>query len=138
MKTQPLGKLAWVFAEVYLHALEPELKELDLEQNEFFILNSLMGRTEAACQADLSKCLGKDPALIVRILDKMEKRGLISRVKDPNDRRVYHIEMTEKSISMKKDMNRAVQRANKRAGQNLSDDELSKLYSLLEKVILIE
>jgi MarR family transcriptional regulator, organic hydroperoxide resistance regulator len=47
-------------------------------------------------QLDLSKRVGMASTTAVPALDSMEKRGLLKRRRDPNDRRKYYVVLTDK------------------------------------------
>ena len=45
-------------------------------------------------QLELSRRLNLDPTIIVGLLDELEERGLVTRVRDPADRRRHLLELT--------------------------------------------
>ncbi len=72
---------------------------IDLHPEQWFILNKLYKR-EGQTQVELTDSIFQDRANITRILNAMEKRGLVTRENDAQDKRVHRIYLTEKAISL--------------------------------------
>jgi len=51
-------------------------------------------RNEAITQVQLASCVDTDPMTMSGILDRLEKRGLIERMPDPNDSRAKRARLT--------------------------------------------
>ncbi len=58
----------------------------------------------SATLSDLSKGFVLDPSTLVPVVDTLERKGLISRQRDPNDRRRIPLSLTEKGAAMIKDV----------------------------------
>ncbi|WP_299121384.1 MarR family transcriptional regulator [uncultured Tenacibaculum sp.] len=69
-------------------------KKIDLTTEQWAILNRL-NENSALTQKEVAKITFKDNANITRIVDKLEKKGLIERLADPNDRRAWKISITK-------------------------------------------
>lgn len=130
-----LGKIAHQFSDLYASKIEEYCKCLNLELSEFFLLNSLVFAEKPVTQKDLSLCVGKDPALIVRILDKLEAKKYIIRCNHPEDRRAYIIQATEKSMEYKKEFEKIFSKTNEKVKKNLTDAEFKQLNKLLQKAV---
>ncbi len=48
----------------------------------------------------ISQRIGLDPSALVRIIDALEKKGLVARGSDPNDRRRNPIQITQAGINL--------------------------------------
>jgi DNA-binding MarR family transcriptional regulator len=55
---------------------------------------------QANTVADLARICAIDPGGMTRLLDRMEKKGLISRARCPDDRRVVRLELTPKGHAL--------------------------------------
>ncbi len=55
----------------------------------------LLSRKDGLTQSNISEYLGKDKAMITRLLNSLEAEGLIRRDPDESDRRVVHTHLTE-------------------------------------------
>ena len=81
-------------AGTQFHALIDEaLAELDLTGRQFLVL-AFAGGADPLSQLDLSRRLGIDPTIVVGLIDGLEARRLVKRVRDPADRRRYLLELT--------------------------------------------
>ena len=85
------------------------------------------GVTELAKAADLN------PGAMTRLLDRLEARGLLARVTDPNDRRALHIDLTDAGIAMWRDVDQCGQRVRERAMRGMDDATRAQLTRLLEQ-----
>src|ERR1700735_2418471 len=56
------------------------------------------GRGLAA--ADLAREYGIDASAVTRLIDRLEKRGLINRVRSEEDRRVVNLEVTDRGMAI--------------------------------------
>lgn len=70
---------------------------LDLPVEQFLLLSILYSK-EDVIQQDLAQMLKKDKSGILRILDSLQRKEMIRRVADPEDRRRKHLVLTEKGM----------------------------------------
>jgi DNA-binding MarR family transcriptional regulator len=75
-------------------AFDAELAPLDITAAQYVILMSL-AHGECSSASDLCKGISYDPGAMTRMLDRLERRGLVRRVPNPDDRRTFHLELTE-------------------------------------------
>jgi len=74
-------------------ALDAELAPLDITAAQFVVLKSIaLGEADSA--SGLCKDISYDPGAMTRMLDRLERRGLVRRVAHPNDRRASNLELT--------------------------------------------
>ena len=74
-------------------AVDAELAPSDITAAQFVILMSI-ALGEADCASGLCKDISYDPGAMTRMLDRLERRGLVRRVAHPNDRRAFNLELT--------------------------------------------
>lgn len=74
------------------------------------------------------------PALS-RLVERLQKRGLIDKTVDPEDRRAQLLTITQKGVETQKRVGRAHAKSVHRAMQNLSSGEKEQLKNLTEKLI---
>jgi DNA-binding MarR family transcriptional regulator len=73
--------------------IDEALSELDLTGRQFLVL-TFAGSPDPLSQLDLSRRLGLDPTIVVGLIDGLEARTVVRRVRDPADRRRYLLELT--------------------------------------------
>jgi DNA-binding MarR family transcriptional regulator len=110
----------------------------DMTRSEYELLGMLVMRLEGNQKAlsigEISNFLQITPAGVTHLINPLEEKGLIERLKDPNDRRIVLIGITEKGISAAEELMEEVQE--KLAGliDYLGEDDSRKLIELMNKV----
>ena len=78
----------WVFQD-FIRTLE----SIDIRPAQYSVL-VVIGANPGLSQSDLADTLGVERARLVRLLDLLEKRGLMRRLPSPRDRRSHALELT--------------------------------------------
>lgn len=86
-------------------------------------------------QKELAEKSNKDQPTTTRILDKLEKRGLLYRTADPNDRRAFLIYLTNEGKDAKEPLTGLARKALAIALHGLSNEEQELLRGLLKRII---
>lgn len=73
---------------------------------------------------------------ITRMVDRLEREGLVGRERRGGDRRCVHIRITRKGLALLAELDRPVDAADRAAFAGLGPRELARLTALLEKVRL--
>ncbi len=92
-------------------------------------------RCKLSRQCDIGKKLNVDGSAVTRMLDRMEKKGLITRTQSEHDRREIRVELTESGLDVTLRAVRLAYMAIEELCQPLSDDETEILRNILKKVI---
>ncbi|AXU21372.1 MarR family transcriptional regulator (plasmid) [Novosphingobium sp. THN1] len=85
-------------------------------------------------QGALAGWLEVEPITAGRMIDRLEKLGLVERRDDPADRRCWCLYLTAKGEELIRSMTPLAQQAIGEAVSGLTDDEHTQLLSLLERV----
>ena len=115
--------------------LDCALEPLGLRSREFWLL-VIAGRGNVA-QHEMAELCGLDPSSLVAVLDGMERRGLLYRQRNPNDRRVQWVQRTEEGDRL---FARALPRAQQAEAQQLamlSAADQRQLVAAMRKLISI-
>lgn len=88
--------------------------------------------------ADLARELYVDSASMTRMVDRLEKRGLISRTRKSGDRRVINLSLTPDGRELGHRLPAIYAAVMNRSFATLSADELTTLRSLLRKSLACE
>ncbi|HVR82272.1 MAG TPA: MarR family transcriptional regulator [Luteimonas sp.] len=83
---------------------------------------------------DLARAAQLHPGAMTRLLDKLEARGIVTRVVDPDDRRALHIHLTDAGIAIWHDINHCGQNVRERAMAGMSEADREQLTRLLTQV----
>ena len=129
-----LGLLFRQVRDALRDAMERELAANghDLTLSQYITLKKLHFGTASA--SELAQAAELNPGAMTRLLDKLEARGLLVRVADPNDRRALHIHLTEAGVAMWRDIDQCGQRVRERALQGMDEATRTQLTRLLEQV----
>ena len=114
---------------------EQLLKAAGLTGAQYNVLRILRGAEPSglACRAIGERMISHDPDM-TRLLDRMEKRGLITRERQCDDRRVVKTRITAQGLSLLKTFDQPVYNLHKRQFRHMSATRLKTLYDLLEEV----
>ncbi|HJG85512.1 MarR family transcriptional regulator [Pseudoflavonifractor capillosus] len=80
---------------------------------------------------EIAQTLHLDSSTVSGMLDKMQKRGLVNRVLDPDDRRSIRVEATEAGMAIKEDVLRTVSELNQSVLAPFTDRQRQELLRLL-------
>jgi DNA-binding MarR family transcriptional regulator len=114
---------------------EQLLKPHGLTGTQYNVLRILRGAEPEglACSSIGERMISHDPDM-TRLLDRMEKRGLISRQRQTDDRRVIKTRITPAGLALLKSLDQPVRDLHKRQFHHLPATRLKILAQLLEEV----
>jgi DNA-binding MarR family transcriptional regulator len=90
---------------------------------------------EADCASELCKGISYDPGAMTRMLDRLERRGLVRRVAHPNDRRAFNLELTAEGKAVYPKLRASVMKVLNRFLGGFSQKEAQQLESLLRRML---
>jgi len=109
------------------------LKNVDLSPNQYNVLRILRGAPEGLpCGEIGSRMITRDPD-ITRLLDRLEKRELISRSRDKKDRRMVLTRITAAGLRLLAELDEPVQQAHRKQLGHLGRERLKALSELLRE-----
>ena len=107
------------------------LKDAELSSNQYNVLRILRGAPEGLpCGEIGSRMITRDPD-ITRLLDRLEKRGLISRTRETKDRRMVLTRISPEGLKLLAQLDDPVQQAHREQLGHLGKDRLRALTELL-------
>lgn len=114
---------------------EELIRTANLTSTQYNVLRILRGAGPEglACQAIGQRMIAHDPD-ITRLLDRMEKRGLINRERQKDDRRVVKTRITAKGLESIKPLDQPVRDLHKRQFRHMAATRLKTLYNLVEEI----
>ena len=99
----------------------------------WLVLISLKSR-QLRNQRELAEAVGIREATLTHHLNAMDEQGLITRRRDPANRRVHQVELTETGEAAFQRMRGAATAFDQRLRSGLSGDEVSQLEALLGRL----
>jgi DNA-binding MarR family transcriptional regulator len=120
---------------VLSQAMEDFLKKHDLTGTQYNVLRILRGAGDAgwSCKEIGERLVQREPD-ITRLLGRLEKRGLISRKRDPADRRSVLTTITRRGLSLLDALQPELSRMSRNQFRTIKDDEMEKLLRTLDKI----
>ncbi len=114
---------------------EQLLRAAGLTGAQYNVLRILRGAEPEGlpCRGIGDRMISHDPDM-TRLLDRLEKRGLITRERQTDDRRVVKTRITPQALSHLKTMDQPVRELHKRQFRHMSHTRLKVLSDLLEEV----
>ncbi|MGZ4732922.1 MAG: MarR family winged helix-turn-helix transcriptional regulator [Terriglobales bacterium] len=107
------------------------LKMEDLSSTQYNVLRILRGAPEGlACGEIGNRMITRDPD-ITRLLDRLEKRGLISRSREERDRRTVRTRITSEGLKLLSRLDEPMQAAHRKQLSHLGRQRLQALSELL-------
>jgi DNA-binding MarR family transcriptional regulator len=107
---------------------------LDFTPHQHTILMAIKYSHTPLNKTQIADRVDRHPNSITPILDRMEKSGLVKRVRDNRDRRSFYLKMTTKGEKYFQKSERVVSKMIQELLDCLSDKELQTLQDLLEKI----
>ena len=109
------------------------LASFGVTPGQYGVLSCLWARGSATPK-ELAQELRMENSTVSGVLDRMQKRGLIDRILDPNDRRSLRVEATPKGMEIKEGVLRAVEELNVQVLEGFSEEEKAFLLDSLRRI----
>lgn len=129
----PIGLTLARTAKAVSRAFDQALAEAGGSLPAWLILLSLKTRVHAS-QRDLAAAVGVQGATLTHHLNAMEAGGLISRSRDPGNRRVHVVRLTDSGEAMFHRLAEAATAHDARLRAGLSGQEIVQLEALLRRL----
>ncbi|MGA7412783.1 MAG: MarR family transcriptional regulator [Bryobacteraceae bacterium] len=110
-------------------------RQFDLSRAQYNVLRILRGAGDdgLTCSAAAERMVSHDPD-VTRLMDRMETRGLITRERTTNDRRIVLIRLTKAGRDLVDSLDEGVSAFHAKLVGRLGSSKLRKLIDLLEEV----
>jgi DNA-binding MarR family transcriptional regulator len=107
------------------------LKAEELSTTQYNVLRILRGSPQGlTCGEIASRMITRDPD-VTRLLDRMKKRGLISRSRESRDRRLVLARITSEGLKLVNRLDEPVQKIHRKQLGHMGKDRLQALAELL-------
>jgi MarR family transcriptional regulator for hemolysin len=133
-KPKSLGFFIVDAARLLRRRFDQETRHLDMTSAQLQILGRL-SQMEGINQAQLAGMLDMEPITVSRHVDRMEAVGFVERSPDPQDRRVWLLNLTDKGKALLPGMRDIAQKIFADAQEGLSESERAILMKGLEQLV---
>mgnify|MGYP001155551345 CR=1 FL=1 len=123
-------------ADDFNRAMHKVFKQYGLTAPQFNILRILAGASpKPLSPGDIKKVMLFKGSDVTRLLDRLEKKGLLSRVLCPTNRRKMDVAINEKGIALLAEINPKIRQSTEDFHRyKLSETETLQLNTLIEKL----
>jgi DNA-binding MarR family transcriptional regulator len=97
-------------------------------------LLAYLARNEGSNQVKLAEFLEVEPITLSRMIDRLADAGMLSRRRDPDDRRAWRLYLEAKSLPLIDELRAASAQLAETAQEGLSEEERKQLSELVERM----
>lgn len=131
---ESMGYLVNYLARAFARAHAERLAEHGATLGQWAVLMFLWAR-DGQSQGELSRRVAVEDATMVRTIDRMERDGLVRRVRDARDRRRINVFLTDKGVALRDPLVPCAVATNEAATRPFTEDEKRQLGDLLRRMI---
>ena len=117
-----------------IEAIDQKLAPLDISHAQWIVV-MLLGDGSASTAAELCKTLIYDPGAMTRLLDRLEDKGVLRRVRAKSDRRSARLELTAAGKKLYPEILEALVNVFNRLLHGFSKSEVRQLEALLKRMV---
>ncbi len=122
----------WRTADLLARNAEKVLRSADISPTQYNVLRILRGAPEGLTCSEIGKrMISRDPD-ITRLLDRLEKRGLLSRCREAKDRRQVLTRISPEGLQLLADLDGPVTDIHRQQLGHLGREGMRSLQELLE------
>lgn len=108
-------------------------REIGLTPSDAGVLR-LLGRTPGVSQRSLADRLGAVPSRVVALIDSLQTRGLVERIRSSTDRRNYELQLTAQGKVALTELRRVAKQHETELLASLTSEQVAQLHSLLSQI----
>ena len=115
-------------------ALDEELAPLGITAAQFVIL-VMLADADADSASNLCRSASYDQGAMTRMIDRLERKGLVRRVRSPNDRRRVNLELTAEGRAVYPKLIESAANVQNRFLRGFSKTDAQQLDGLLRRML---
>ena len=131
-----MKELAWEIGETS-HALrrfyDRRVAELGITRAQWRVM-LILGRNPGMKQVELADRLDVEPISACRIIDRLEEAGLVERRRDPSDRRVWRLSLTERAEPIRERLGDLAEGMTLEAFAGISAEQLESMRDAMARI----
>ena len=119
-----------------LNKCEAEVfKKVGLSLPQYMVLETIIYIGNPCTPSEVANFSDRNANSITLLIDRMEKRGLVTRVRDLKDRRTVRLSITEKGMAAYKRASKPHKQLLREMIPTLNTEEIQELIRLLNKIL---
>lgn len=133
----PLGMQVVQMLKPVFHVLEIRVAkktDIKLTMPQFVLLFTISEEKEEVTLKDMADKLGKDKSAILRMIDLLEKKELVRRAVDQNDRRKNQLLVTKKGERLIAEFHKIEENLNQELLEGLSDADMETFNKVVNHI----
>jgi DNA-binding MarR family transcriptional regulator len=115
-------------------ALDRELARFEISAPQLIVLASVANK-EADSASAVCKSISYDPGAMTRMIDRLERKGLIRRIPNPDDRRATNLELTAAGRALYPQLIAAKENVQTQFLRGFSEEEALQLERFLNRML---
>jgi DNA-binding MarR family transcriptional regulator len=126
------GKISNAINRTFLRAFVSEGIDITTEQ---WSVMACLWQKDKVTQQTLCTLTSKDKPSMTRLIDKLEKNNLVTRVSDHFDRRINLIHLTQEGLALQYKATDIVKSIASKTLYNITDEEMNSVRIVLKKIM---
>jgi DNA-binding MarR family transcriptional regulator len=123
--------------QAFHRTVDAKVVEYDLTSMQWAPL-LLLASGRASTAAELARCNNVDTSTMTRMLDRLESKGLITRKRNSNDRRVFDLDLTDEGRRLAQKIPFLIAESLNQHLQGFTREEFEIMEKLLQRFIAAE
>lgn len=128
-----LGRTIYLTSQAMRHHVDHMLKPFDITMEQLHILKNIE-RQDGRTQREICSMAGKSPANITRILDRLEKKQLIVRRDNPEDRRSQLVSLTQNGHALASRLSDLFSTLSHKIEKHINENEMGIVKKVLGQI----
>lgn len=128
-----LGRTIYSTSQAIRHHVDQLLKPFDITTEQLHILKNIE-QQDGKTQREICTLAGKSPANITRILDRLEKKKLIVRRDNPEDRRSQLVWLTDNGHALASRLSDMFATLSHRIEKHIDENEIGIVIKVLGQI----
>jgi len=133
LKFKPIGRMLGALTKQYFGALSKSMEHLGVDRH-FYPLVVIDKTQEKCTQQYLSCMLDVDKVSMVRMMDYLMEKGMITREVNIDDRREHIIKLTPKAKKIMPEIYEGINKMNSLALKGLNKSEQELFYAAVKRI----
>ena len=131
---EAIGALIGRTRKTMIQKIDAELEPLDVSAAQWIVV-LLVGEKAASSATGLCELLTYDPGAMTRLIDRLESKGILQRMRVPDDRRTIQLELTDSGKALYPKILSAMVDVSNRLLRGFSRSEVTELEGYLRRML---